>query len=193
MAPGRVGACACGAAARAGRLRGDSLDTDVGSIASHVSQSAPAARAGGLRGGGHLRAARRRLNRAGPGRAGQQPRQFPPPPPAGVSPRGGAGALASASSAPPPASRRPGVDPGIRLFGLTSHTLLVRSSQSSSGPGGRRRFRRLRAGTRSCGPGPPVYDYRGRGTPSHRLGRIHPYVRSCSATDTDRERSDWRT
>ena len=21
-----------------------------------------------------------------------------------------------------------------------------------------------------------VYDYRGRGTPSHRLGRIHPYV-----------------
>ena len=58
---------------------------------------------------------------------------------------------------------------------------------------GRRRFRRLRAGTRSCGPGPPVYDYRGRGTTSHRLGRIHPYVRSCSATGTDRERSDWRT
>ena len=28
------------------------------------------------------------------------------------------------------------------------------------------------------GPGPPVYDYRGRGTPSRRLGRIHPYVRS---------------
>ena len=58
---------------------------------------------------------------------------------------------------------------------------------------GRRRFRRLRAGTKSCGPGPPVYDYRGRGTPSHRSGRIHPYVRSCSATGTDRERSDWRT
>ena len=38
---------------------------------------------------------------------------------------------------------------------------------------GRRRIRRLRAGTRSCGPGPPVCDYRGRGAPSHRLGRIH--------------------
>ena len=41
---------------------------------------------------------------------------------------------------------------------------------------GRRRIRRLRAGTRSCGPGPicgpgpPVYDYRGRGAPSHCLG-----------------------
>ena len=42
-------------------------------------------------------------------------------------------------------------------------------------------------------PGPPVNDYRGWGTPSHRLGRIHPYVRSCSATGTDRERSGWRT
>ena len=58
---------------------------------------------------------------------------------------------------------------------------------------GRRRIRRLRAGTRSCGPGPPVYDYRGRGAPSHCLGRIHPYVLSCSATGTDRERSDWRS
>ena len=29
-------------------------------------------------------------------------------------------------------------------------------------------------------PGPPVCDYRGRGAPSHRLGLIHPYVRSCS-------------
>ena len=58
---------------------------------------------------------------------------------------------------------------------------------------GRRRFRRLRAGTRSCGPGPPVCDCRGgRGAPSHRLGRIHSYVRSCSATGTDREGSDWR-
>ena len=56
-----------------------------------------------------------------------------------------------------------------------------------------RRIRRLRAGTRSCGPGTPVYDYRSRGAPSHRLGRIHPYVRSCSAAGTDRERSDWRT
>ena len=37
-----------------------------------------------------------------------------------------------------------------------------------------------------------VVDYRGRGTPSHRLGRIHPYVRSCSATGINRERSDWR-
>ena len=54
---------------------------------------------------------------------------------------------------------------------------------------GRRRFRRLRAGTRSCGrPGPPVYDYRGQGAPSHRVGRIHPYVRSCSATGTDGNR-----
>ena len=54
-------------------------------------------------------------------------------------------------------------------------------------PQSQRRFRRLRAGTRSFGPGPEVYDYRGQGTPSHRLGRIHPYVRSCSATGTDRE------
>ena len=37
----------------------------------------------------------------------------------------------------------------------------------------RRRFRRLRAGTMSCWHGPPVCDYRGKGTPSHRLGRIH--------------------
>ena len=65
---------------------------------------------------------------------------------------------------------------------------------------GRRRIRRLRAGTTSCGP--QVYD--NRSAPSHRLGRIHPCVRSCSAagTDrdrscsaagTDRQRSDWRT
>ena len=69
------------------------------------------------------------------------------------------------------------------------------SSLSEPIRAGRRRIRRLRAGTRSCGPGPPVYDYRGRGAPSHCLGRIHPYVRSCSATGTDRERpgSDWRT
>ena len=64
------------------------------------------------------------------------------------------------------------------IFGIASSALarleFIRS--------GRRRFRRLRAGTRSCGPGPPVYDSRGRGTPSHRLGRIHPYVRSCAAT-----------
>ena len=31
--------------------------------------------------------------------------------------------------------------------------------------------------TRSCGPGPLVHDYRGRGAPSHRLGRIRLYVR----------------
>ena len=61
----------------------------------------------------------------------------------------------------------------------------VRSSQSSSGPAG--------GASDGCGPGPPVFDYRGRGTPSHCLGRIHPYVRSCSATGTDRERSCWRT
>ena len=41
--------------------------------------------------------------------------------------------------------------------------------------------------------GPPVYDYRCRGTPSHHLGRIHSYVRSYSAAGTNRERSDWRT
>ena len=56
---------------------------------------------------------------------------------------------------------------------------------------GRRRIRRLRAGTRSCGPGPQVYDY--RSALSNRLGRIHPYVRSCSAAGTDRERSDLQT
>ena len=37
---------------------------------------------------------------------------------------------------------------------------------------GRRRFQRLRAVTRSCGPGQPWV--RGRGNPSHRLERIHP-------------------
>ena len=60
---------------------------------------------------------------------------------------------------------------------------LVRSSRSSFGPAG---------GERSC-PGLQLYDYRGRGAPSHRLGRIHLYVRSCFATGTERERSDWRT
>ena len=81
------------------------------------------------------------------------------------------------------------------MFGITSNTL-VRSSQSSSGPAGGASDgyglgpdEELRART----VGPPVYDYRGRGTPSHRLGRIHTYVRSCSATGTDRERTDWRT
>ena len=38
---------------------------------------------------------------------------------------------------------------------------------------GRRRPRRLRAGARSCWTGLPLYDSRGRGTPSHRLGRIN--------------------
>ena len=43
---------------------------------------------------------------------------------------------------------------------------------SESIPADRRRIRRLWAGARSCGPGPPVYDCRGRGAPSpwHRLG-----------------------
>ena len=44
-----------------------------------------------------------------------------------------------------------------------------------SGPAGWRRIRWLRAGKRSGGPGPPVYDYRGRDAPtpqppSHCLG-----------------------
>ena len=73
----------------------------------------------------------------------------------------------------------------------------VRSSQSSSGPAGGASdgygLGRVAGSTTSCGPGPPVYDFCGRGPPSHRLGWIHPYVRSCSATGTDRERSDWRT
>ena len=78
---------------------------------------------------------------------------------------------------------------------MKTGTECVRNHFQYSGPilsefirAGRRRIRRLRAGTRSCGPGPPVYDYRGGGTPSHRLGRIHAYVRSCSATG--REQSD---
>ena len=42
------------------------------------------------------------------------------------------------------------------------------------------------AGVRLPQPGDTI-------TPSHRLGWIHPYVRSCSAAGTDRERSGWRT
>ena len=92
--------------------------------------------------------------------------------------------------------------PSGGVFGITSNTQLkfsrYRMLRNMSGQFGitsntleffracRRRIRRLRAGTRSCGPGLPVYDYRGRGVPSHRLGRIHPYIRSCSATGTDR-------
>ena len=123
---------------------------------------------------------------------------------------------AAGSPADPDGTRRAvarpdGPDPGIRgpsppsprgspVFGITSNTLL-RSSlspysqslvRSSQGRAGRRRIRRLWAGTRSCGPEPEVYDYRGLGTPSHPLGQVHPYVRSYAATGTDRERSDWR-
>ena len=69
----------------------------------------------------------------------------------------------------PAAPRPPG---GAGMFGITSNTL-VQSSQSLSGPAG--------GASDGCGLGPPVYDYRGRGTepgtPSHRYGRIHPYVR----------------
>ena len=84
---------------------------------------------------------------------------------------------------------------GGDLAAVWSHFQAQYSSpiQSEFIRAGRRRFRRLRAGTSSCGPGPQVYDYRGRGAPSHRLGRIRPYVRSCSTPGTDRERSDWRT
>ena len=71
------------------------------------------------------------------------------------------------------------------MFGITFNTL-VRSSQSSSGPAGGASDAAtvVRAGTRSCGPGPPVYDYRdcGRGTQSHRSGlvtRTDPSVLVC--------------
>ena len=89
----------------------------------------------------------------------------------------------------------PGACRGLESSSHVRALPIFHSDLALSGLARRRRsgFRRLRAGTRSCGPGPPVYDYRGRGTPSHRLGRIHPYVRSCSATGTDRERSGWRT
>ena len=93
-----------------------------------------------------------------------------------------------ARSTPAQARARPGVaGPVWNRFQYSSPI------QSEFIRAGRRCILRLRAGTRSCGPGPPVYDYRGRGAPSHCWGRIHPYVRSCSATGTDRDRRDWRT
>ena len=84
---------------------------------------------------------------------------------------------------PPPPRRAPPV------IGITPDAL-ARSSQSSSGPaGGASDGYGLGRGAAGP-PGPQVCDYRGRGTPSHRLGRI----RSCSATvHTDRERSGWLT
>ena len=85
------------------------------------------------------------------------------------------------------------IDQNRRATGVWNHFQYSGLIWSEFIRAGRRRFRRLGAGTRSCGPGPPVYDYRGRGTPSHRLGRIHPHVRSSTATGTDRKRSDWRT
>ena len=72
------------------------------------------------------------------------------------------------------------------LFCISSNTLAsCLSSQSSSGPAG--------GASDGCGLGrgaaPPVYDYRGWGAPSHRLGRIP----TGNATGTDRERSKCRT
>ena len=97
--------------------------------------------------------------------------------------RGGGMARAACRAASGPASTRS----IFFLFGITSNTLArsIRFIRACL-----RRIRRLWAGTRSCGPGPQVYDYRGRGAPSHHLGRIHPYVLSCSAIGTDRERGD---
>ena len=80
-----------------------------------------------------------------------------------------------------------------RVFGITSNILALSTVRAGRW---HTDIRRLRAGTRSCWTGvtgPPEYDYRGRGAPSHCVGRIHPYVQSCSATGADRDRSDWRT
>ena len=95
----------------------------------------------------------------------------------------------------PPSQASTGSD--CSVFGIFTSITLVRSTQSSSaassasdGYG--------RAGTRSCGPGPgpPVYDYHRRVTPSHCLGRIHHpsvcpirVVMACSTTGTDWEQS----
>ena len=62
-----------------------------------------------------------------------------------------------------------------------NHPILWSDLVSSSGPAGGASDGYW-LGRGDCRPGPPVYDYRGRGTPSHRLGRIHLYVRSCFAT-----------
>ena len=44
---------------------------------------------------------------------------------------------------------------------------------------GQRHIRLLWAGTRSCGPEPPVYDYRGRGAPSYSTDPSRSIHRSC--------------
>ena len=75
---------------------------------------------------------------------------------------------------------------GRAVSGIASNILAL-SSQSPSRPAGGA------FDGYGLGRGAPVYDYRGRGDQSHPLGRIHPHVRSSSATGTDRERSDWRT
>ena len=69
------------------------------------------------------------------------------------------------------------------MFGISSDSLAL-SSHSSSGPAGGASDG-CGLGRGAAGIGPPVHDYRGRGAPSHRLGRIHPYVRSRSAAGTD--------
>ena len=70
------------------------------------------------------------------------------------------------------------------MLGITSNTL-VRSRQSSSGPrrpaahstaaGWDEELRARTAGVQLPRPGHSESSW-------HRLGRIHPYVRSCSAT-----------
>ena len=102
---------------------------------------------------------------------------------------------ASVSGRPPPPPHPAAPGRGGGLFGITSSTLVrIRLSDLVRVHPGRPavpfdgRGYGLERG--AAGPDRRVYDYRCRGTPSNRLGRIHPYVRSCSAKGTSRERSD---
>ena len=73
------------------------------------------------------------------------------------------------------------------LFGITSKTL-VRSGPSASGPAGGA------SDGYGLGRGAAGSDRRCTTTAAGAaLRRIHPHVRSCSATGTDRDRSDLRT
>ena len=71
--------------------------------------------------------------------------------------------------------------------GIRNHFQYSRLICSEPILAGRRRIRRIRGGNRSCGPRPPVHDYRGRGAPSHGLGGIDPYVRSCGGPESVRD------
>ena len=96
-------------------------------------------------------------------------------------------------SARGPATRK--ADSGTRLAGPgIAPNAPVRSSQSSPGLSAGGRLIPAATAVRSAAAGPDrrCADCRGRGAPSHRLGRIHPYARPCSAAGADRERSDWR-